>query len=559
MGWNCFVHGGSGSHKANSRGSRLSQSKGSYLVLTAMIFAVSMTFIDQTIVSISVPEIQKELSLSSTGVQWIVSGYLLSMAAFFAFGGKIADVYGRRRMLVAGILIFAISSALCGATPKGDLAEAWIIFFRVIQGVGAAIMFPAALAITISAFPIETRGRAMALFFGITGALTSVGPIAGGYLTEWTWRSIFWINIPIALISLFLIWKSKPENRKNPQPLDYRGAVLIALGMGLAVLGLQQSAIWGWTDPKTIGSIAAGVALLVGFFIFENRQKFPLMRVSIFRERAFLADNLVLFALSIAFVPLFFFASMYSQISLGWQASDAGIYLLIFFGGFAVASQWGGRILDSRGAKPAVLIGCVVAAVGFFLWAQQMTDLGAGVGGQWIYMVMAGAGIGLILGPVSTDAINRAPNTSYGEATGITQTVRNFAAAFGLAVLGTILTTRNRINVENALEVAPLKFTREQADAVAQSLTEAGGGDQGAAAAHLGSKIDAEVFHDLQGAFAQSTQTVFYIMAGVMAVAYVVAHIWMVKGKMVEVFDDPDDLDVASDAVDAGSGDPPKP
>ena len=515
----------------------MSKTRGSYLVLTAMIFAVSMTFIDQTIVSISVPEIQKELDLSATGVQWIVSGYLLSMAAFFAFGGKIADVFGRRRMLVAGILIFAVSSALCGATPNGDFAEAWIIFFRVVQGAGAAIMFPAALAITISAFPIETRGRAMALFFGITGALTSVGPIAGGYLTEWTWRSIFWINIPIALISLFLIWKSKPDNRKNPQPLDYRGATLIAFGMALTVLGFQQSAVWGWSDPKTIGSIVLGLTVLVGFFIFENRQKFPLMGVSIFRNRAFLADNLVLFALSIAFVPLFFFASMYSQISLGWQASEAGIYLLIFFGGFAVASQWGGRILDKKGAKPSVLIGCVVAAVGFFLWAQQMTDLSAGVGGQWIYMVMAGVGIGLILGPVSTDAINRAPNTSYGEATGITQTVRNFAAAFGLAVLGTILTSRNKINIEDKL--GAFNVPKSQADEVAASLSQSGGGDSTTMGAHVSKAQELDLFHAVQSAFAHSTQTVFYIMAGVMAVAYVVAHIWMVKGKMVEVFEDP--------------------
>ena len=142
----------------------MSNTKGSYLVLTAMIFAVSMTFIDQTIVSISAPEIQKELDLSSTGVQWIVSGYLLSMAALFAFGGKLADVAGRRKILIIGILVFAVASTLCGATPKGEIAETWIIFFRVVQGAGAAMMFPAALAITISSFPIETRGRAMALF-----------------------------------------------------------------------------------------------------------------------------------------------------------------------------------------------------------------------------------------------------------------------------------------------------------------------------------------------------------------------------------------------------------
>jgi EmrB/QacA subfamily drug resistance transporter len=526
----------------------LSKAKGSYLVLTAMIFAVSMTFIDQTIVSISVPEIQKELSLSSTGVQWIVSGYLLSMAALFAFGGKVADVLGRRRMLITGILIFTVASGLCGATPKGEYAEAWMIAFRVIQGAGAAIMFPAALAITISAFPIETRGKAMALFFGITGALTSVGPIAGGYLTEWTWRSIFWINIPIALISLFLIWKSRPEDKRNPQPLDFRGAVLAATGMGLAILGFQQSAEWGWSDPLTIGSIVIGLLVLVAFVRYESRQENPLIRVNIFKQRAFFADNLVLFLLSIAFVPLFFFGSMYAQIALGNDASSAGLYLVIFFGGFAVASQWGGRILDSKGAKPSVLIGCVVAAIGFFLWARQMTDIDAGTGGQWMYMVMAGAGVGLILGPVSTDAINRAPNTSYGEATGITQTVRYFAAALGLAVLGTILTTRTRINVEDKLEAGPLNLSRAESDEIAHSLTQSGGGDSGAMAGHAGGAIDAQIFSDIQHAFAQSTQTVFYVMAAVFAVAYVVAHLWMVSGKMVEVIDDPDDeTPVASD------------
>lgn len=513
-----------------------------------MIFAVSMTFIDQTIVSISIPEIQQHLGLSETGVQWIVSGYLLAMAAAFALGGKLADVVGRRTMLIVGILIFTVCSALCGATPEGSLAEAWLIVFRVIQGVGAAIMFPAALAITISAFPIERRGRALAIFFGITGALTSVGPIAGGYLAEWTWRSIFWINIPIALISLVLIWASKPENARHPQPLDMRGAVLIALGMGLSVLGFQQSAIWGWDSPLTWACVLVGILVLVGFYVFENRQRFPLIRVSILRERAFAADSMVLFCLSIAFVPLFFFASMYSQISLGWEASEAGVYLLVFFGGFVVGSQWGGRILDSRGAKPAVAIGAALAAVGFFLWARQMTDIDGGLGGQWIYMVMAGGGVGLMLGPVSTDAINRAPNTSYGEATGITQTVRNYAAAFGLAVLGSILTTRNVSNVEDRL--GDLGVPTAEADKIAHSMTQAGGGDQGALGAHISGGEMEKIFAALQEAFASSSQTVFYIMAGVMAVCYFIAHFGMVSGKMKEII---------ADEGEAPAGDPEEP
>jgi MFS family permease len=156
------------------------------LVLAAMIFAVSMTFIDQTIVSIAIPELQKDLELSATGVQWIVNGYLLSLSALFAFGGRLADVAGHRRMVILGVIVFATASALCGATPTGDLAEPWMIFFRVIQGAGAAIMFPAALAIVIGTFPLDERGKAMAIFFAVAGGLTSVGPLAGGYLKRST-------------------------------------------------------------------------------------------------------------------------------------------------------------------------------------------------------------------------------------------------------------------------------------------------------------------------------------------------------------------------------------
>src|SRR5580658_5916172 len=192
------------------------------LVLAAMIFAVAMTFIDQTIVSIAVPQIQKELGLTSTGVQWAVNGYLLSLAALFAFGGRLADTVGHRKMVTLGVIIFAAASAMCGLTPKGSLAEAWIVTFRVVQGAGGAIMFPAALAIVVQTFPLRQRGRALAIFFGIAGGLTAIGPILGGFLTEWTWRGIFWVNIPVAIIALVLIYISKPETEYKAAPVDYR-------------------------------------------------------------------------------------------------------------------------------------------------------------------------------------------------------------------------------------------------------------------------------------------------------------------------------------------------
>src|SRR5277367_5665777 len=206
-----------------------------------MIFAVSMTFIDQTIVSIAVPRIQKELGLSSTGVQWAINAYLLSLAALFAFGGRLADTVGHRRMVTLGVVIFAVASALCGLTPKGSIAEAWIVTFRVIQGAGGAIMFPAALAIVVQTFALRERGRALAIFFGIAGGLTAIGPILGGYLTEWTWRAIFWVNIPVAIIALVLIFISKPTTEYKAARMDYRGLVLVASGVALSVFGFQQS------------------------------------------------------------------------------------------------------------------------------------------------------------------------------------------------------------------------------------------------------------------------------------------------------------------------------
>src|SRR5579883_2136682 len=371
------------------------------LVLAAMIFAVSMTFIDQTIVSIAIPKIQHELGLTSTGAQWVINSYLLTLAALFAFGGRLADIVGHRRMVVLGIVVFAGSSVLCGLTPTGSAAEGWIVAFRALQGAGGAIMFPAALAIVVATFPLRDRGKALALFFGIASGLTAVGPVLGGVLTEWTWRAIFWVNVPVALVALALAAVSKPESEHRPAPIDYRGLVLIAGGVGLSVFGFQQASIWGWHNPAIGACIAAGAVLLVVFTRMELRTEAPLIEMRIFSIRPFLVENLVLGVAMLSFIPLFFIASEYAQISLGKSSSNAGIYLLYFFIGFAVASQIGGRRLDRAGAKRPVVLGCVLAAVGYALWAGKATQLS--IGAQEWYVVLAGGGMGLMLGPASTD------------------------------------------------------------------------------------------------------------------------------------------------------------
>jgi fucose permease len=299
--------------------------------------------------------------------------------------------------------------------------------------------------------------------------------------------------------------------------------------MGLAVLGLQQSSVWGWGSATTWLCIAAGVALLVGFVFYELRAKFPLMQIRTFTNRAFAVDNAILFLLMIPFIPLFFFASMYAQISLGESASETGLYLLIFFAGFATASQWGGRMLDRVGARPSVVLGCAVAAVGFALWAHSLPDLS--VSSQWYWIVLAGAGVGLVLSPANTDALNRVPASRYGEATGITQTVRNFGSSLGLAVLGTILILENKSNLESTLgaQGVPKAKADQIADSISQGSSASSEGFAEAAGAHA-KQLFAAVQHD----FALASRTVFYAMAAVMVVAFVVALIWMPSGRVEE-------------------------
>jgi EmrB/QacA subfamily drug resistance transporter len=515
------------------------------LILTAMIFAVAMMFIDMTIVAIAAPTIQHALGLSSSGIQWAINAYLLTLAALFAFGGRLADIAGHRRMVVLGVIIFAGASALCGATPSGGAAEAWLVAFRALQGAGGAIMFPAAIAIVVVTFDLHARGRALALFFGLAGALTAVGPIVGGYLIGWNglgqnqgWRAIFWINIPIALIALALIAISKPPNESRPAPMDYRGLALIVAGVGLSVFGFQQATQWSWSNPGVWASIAVGVLLLVVFFRLEARTESPLINVRIFRNQAFTVENIILGTASAAFIPVFFFAALYGQIVLAEKADKSSLLILWFFLGFVVCAQIGGRLLDRIGAKRPVVLGSVLAAVGFGLWASKVTDLSSGA--PVIYIVMAGAGMGLMLGQANTDAINRASRYSYGEATGITQTVRNYGASLGFAILGTLLITRFRSAITGALTSRGLPGPAASAEAA--KIAQLQGGNSNSNITTIPAFIRAD--------FASGTRDVLYGMAVIMAVAALVALLGLRRGVQQE----PEQADAPVGAALPGEG-----
>lgn len=490
------------------------RSRDRYLALTAMVFATGMTFIDMTIASIGAPVIEADLHISDDAVQWVVNGYLLGLAATFALMGRVADVYGHRRMVILGTIVFAASSVMCGLTPGGGLAAAWLIGWRVVEGIGAAMLFPAALAIVVAAFPAQGRGRALALFFAVTGGLTAIGPILGGFLVEWDWRAIFWVNVPIAIVALILTGLCRATTTRIDEPIDLVGAALTIVGMGLSVLGFQQSNTWGWSSPATWACILTGLLALGIFVRYETTQRYPLIKLRIFRDRAFQADNLVLFFMSMAFVPVFFFLSVYAQAALGYSAQEAGLFLMWYFIGFVVASQIGGAILDRSGSKLPMLLGGLVGAVGYAGWGATATSLNAGQVTPWI--VIGGAGVGLMLGPASTDAVNRAIDATYGEVTGITQTVRNYASALGFAILGSLMA--NRIAADLAISAQQDGLSQQQAETLVASVS---GGTSGGAAGVMANVPPAgqSFLAAVPGDFANALSVTIYAMAVMLALA----------------------------------------
>ena len=456
-----------------------------YRVLWPLVPAMAMVMIDFTIVSISATTIQRDLGLSETGEQWLVTAYALSTAAFVALGGRLGDILGHRRIVVAGILVFAGSSLLCGLVPDNQsVAEPWLICFRVLQGIGGGMLIPSATVLVLDAFPGEERGRGLSVFFIVAGLFTAIGPIAGSYLTEyWTWRAIFWINVPVALLALTELYFVHLNDVRHPSRIDWGGAFLLVAGMGLAVLGIQQSTVWGWGDPATIGSIAVGLLLLLGFVAVERRTEAPLIDVTAMAaNRPFALDNVLTFLIFGPWLAVFFFGSMYFQVAVHQPPTQAGFSILTMFYSFFVASRIGGGWMDKYGPKRPVVLGFALGAAGMIVWAQELSGLSHSAT-LW-GMLITGAGFGLVLSPLNADALNRVPDAMRGQGSGITQTFRNFGSAVGMAVMGTIVAT-------------------------ATDLTGSAGAQD----------------------FASAMETAYYVGAGMLAAGYLLANFLMPGGK----------------------------
>jgi EmrB/QacA subfamily drug resistance transporter len=406
------------------------------LVLVTMTGALSMIMLDQTVVSVALPTMQRDLSLSPTALQWVVNAYLLSLAALVALGGRLGDIFGQVRFFKAGALLFILASAACGLAQS----EWQILGARMIQGAGAAAMVPATSAIIIATFPVSERGKANGIYAGVSMIFLALGPLVGGLLTQYvTWRAVFWVNLPVGAAMLLAAHTTLRKDFRRGGRIDFLGVGLLVPGLVGLVLGLMQGHEWGWGSPATIISLAGGMALLVAFCVIEPRVKDALIELRVFESRNFSVNALVLGLIQFGLTGLTVFGAVWSQDVLGFSPTTAGVALLPLTIPLLIIAPLAGRIYDRRG--PRLLVAGGAALVGLaFLWSAVNLHH---VDYAWLWpgYLILGAGIGLAITPASTDSLNAAQPALRGQASGVIQTVRQVGGTIGLAVMGTIVAT----------------------------------------------------------------------------------------------------------------------
>ncbi|HEX5192431.1 MAG TPA: DHA2 family efflux MFS transporter permease subunit [Solirubrobacteraceae bacterium] len=415
-----------------------------WLVLATMTGSLSMIMIDQTVVSVALPTMQRDLGLTQTNVQWVVNAYMLALAALVAVGGRLGDLLGQARMFKLGAIVFITASALCGLAG----ADWQIIGARTVQGIGAAATVPASQAIVTNTFDVSERGKAMGVYSGISMVFLALGPLVGGILTEdVTWRAVFWINVPVGLAMLAAAHFTVRNAHVAGGHMDWLGAALLVPGLGGLVLGLMQGQAWGWGSPAVLASLAVGVVLLVAFVITATRVTDALIDMRIFRSRNFSADSLVMALVQFGLTGLTVFGALWTQDVLGFGPITTGLAMLPLTIPLLVVSPLAGRLYDRVGARALVAGGALLVAAAFTWDGLQLHKID--YGWLWPGYVMLGVGIGMVMTPANTDALNTAPAALRGSASGVVQAVRQIGGTVGLAIMGTIVATIEQHRIDD--------------------------------------------------------------------------------------------------------------
>ncbi|MDT0541702.1 DHA2 family efflux MFS transporter permease subunit [Streptomyces lonegramiae] len=408
-------------------------------LLTLACLGQFMVLLDSTIVGAALPDMQLRLHTQLNGLQWIVDAYVLLVAMLLLSGGVFADRFGRKRVFLAGVVVFTVASGMCAAAPS----IGWLIVGRVAQGIGAAALSPASLALLAAAYPVpQERVKAIGLWAGFSGIGLAAGPLAGGILVDaFGWPAIFLVNAPIGAVLLLAGLRVLGESRNPDAPaIDIPGTVLSVLGVGALAYGLIEGGSLGWTSPVILGSFAAAVVILAVFVAVEGRSSTPMLPLRLFRQRLFTVSNTAMVVVGFALMGSSFFFSQFFVYVQGSSVLLAGLETLPASLAMVIVSPYAGRLAAKYGFRIVVTTGLALAGLGLLALGSVHAD--TGYGNVWWRLAIVGIGFALTMSPLTGAAIQAVSPQEGGLASGISSTTRQIGAVLGVAVLGAIVRTR---------------------------------------------------------------------------------------------------------------------